>query len=161
MEEEKETERRSRVIIKSNFEKKILRLVVINIAGFMAVSLLTFYVALRIKINQAGFSGYTEERLTEVLSWLNWFLPLVAVILIVVAAVWAKHISFQIAGPLYALEKQLNLLIAKKIKRVKLRREDDEIIPLARLINRVIDERIVVAEKRADDIAQERQNKDA
>jgi len=139
---DKKPERRARVIIKSKFEKKILRLVIISLASFLVIAVGTFYTALRIKIYQAGFSGYTEERLGEVFAWLNWFLPAVSAILIFIAGMLAKHLAAQIAGPLYALEKQLDLVTKKRVSKVMLRRKDEELLPLANKINQLIEQRI-------------------
>ncbi|MFC2062136.1 hypothetical protein ACFLUV_06455 [Elusimicrobiota bacterium] len=139
--EEKRKERRSTTLIKKNFQNKFLKLIGMSLAVSMVLSMAVFYIALRIKINQAGFSGYTEERLAEVLSWLNWAFPMIAVILIAAAVIWGKHLSFKVAGPLYALEKQLVMLIENKIKKVQLR-DGDEMIPLANLINELVEKRL-------------------
>ena len=69
-------------------------------------------------------------------------LAILTVILLVIAAIWAKHLSFRVAGPLYALEKQLIMLIENKINRVQLRNKDDEMIPLANLINELVEKRL-------------------
>ncbi|MEA3506491.1 MAG: hypothetical protein U9R36_03240, partial [Elusimicrobiota bacterium] len=55
-----------------------------------------------------------------------------------IAVIWSIHISSRVAGPLYALEKQLHMLLEGKIDQVQLRNEDDEMIPLANLINSLI-----------------------
>ena len=151
----KKPERRTRVVIKSKFEKKILRLVVISLASSLVISMGTFYTGLRIKIHQAGFSGYTEERLSEVFSWLNWFLPVVSLVLIFLAGMWAKHLAAQVAGPLYALEKQVDLVAKNRVDKVMLRRKDEEMLSLAAKINRLINERI---KKREDHGHQDEQS---
>lgn len=140
-------ERRARVVIKSKFERKILRLVIISLVSFLVIAMGTFYMALRIKIHQAGFSGYTQERLAEVFSWLNWFLPAVSLALVFLAGIWAKHLASQVAGPLYALEKQIDMVIRKRVDKVMLRRKDEEMLPLAAKINKLIDERIKKTEE--------------
>lgn len=141
MKERRKTERRAQQLIKKNFQSKFLKLIVVTLVSFTVFSMIAFYVALRIKIEQAGFSGYTEERLAEVFTTLNWVLPLIGVILVGIAVVVAKKISFKIAGPLYALEKQMHLLVENKTDRVQLRSDDDEIVPLARLLNELIEKR--------------------
>lgn len=141
MKERRKTERRAQQLIKKNFQSKFLKLIVVTLVSFTVLSMIAFYVALRIKIEQAGFSGYTEERLAEVFTTLNWVLPLIGVILVGIAVVVAKKISFKIAGPLYALEKQMHLLVENKTDRVQLRSDDDEMVPLARLLNELIEKR--------------------
>ena len=138
MKDRRKIERKTQQRIKKNFQSKFLRLIVITLVSFTVLSMVAFYVALRIKVEQAGFSGYTEERLAEVFTTLNWVLPLIGVILIVIAVVVAKKISFKVAGPLYALEKQLHLLVENKIDRVQLRSDDDEMVPFAHLLNELI-----------------------
>jgi len=135
-------DRRSKAIVNADFQKKILRLIMISLILFMILSMAAFYIVLRIKISQAGFSGYTEQRLAEVLVWLNWVLPLIALVLIIVAGILGVHISSRVTGPLHALEKQLNMLIEGKIDRVQLRSADNEMIPMADLLNRLIEKRI-------------------
>jgi hypothetical protein len=148
MSEQRKKERRSTTLIKKNFQSKFLRLIVFSLIAFMILAMVMFYITLRIKINQAGFSGYTQERLAETFTWLNWVLPGITLILIIIATIWGKHISFKIAGPLYALEKQLNMLIENKTEKVQLRSSDDnEVIPLANLINELIEKRIKQEDK--------------
>jgi len=144
----KKAERRSRTILKKNFQNKFLKLIIISLVSFLIISLAAFYIALRIKVEQAGLSGYTEERLAEVFAWLNWVLPLLAVVLIAVAVIVGKQISFRIAGPLYALEKQLDMLLHDKISRVQLRSDDNEMIPMANLINELIEKKFKKEEER-------------
>ncbi|MBN2407260.1 MAG: hypothetical protein JXJ19_06145 [Elusimicrobia bacterium] len=142
MRERRNKERRSTTLIKKNFQNRFLKLIGISMVCSMLVTMAVFYVVLRIKINQAGFSGYTQERLGEVLGWLNLVLPLITLVLLVIAGIWANHLSFRVAGPLYALEKQLIMLIEHKISRVQLRNQDDEMIPLANLINELVEKRM-------------------
>ncbi|NLB35249.1 MAG: hypothetical protein GX817_05485, partial [Elusimicrobia bacterium] len=100
-------ERRSQKIVNKNFQRRILKIIVISIIASTLVSLALFYIALRVKTQQAAFSGYTAERLAELFAWLNVALPLISLLLIVLAVFIGRHISFKVAGPLYALEKQL------------------------------------------------------
>jgi hypothetical protein len=134
----KKEERRSRTLIKKNFQKKFLKLIVGTLAVLTVIIMGVFYIFLRMKINSAGFSAYTEERLAELIGWLYWAVPLVTLIFIAIAVIWSIHISARVAGPLYALEKQLHMLLEGKIDQVQLRNEDDEMIPLANLINSLI-----------------------
>ena len=61
---------------------------------------------------------------------------------------WAKHLAAQVAGPLYALEKQVDLVSKNRVDKVMLRRKDEEMLSLAAKINRLIDERIKKREER-------------
>lgn len=140
-------DRRAITLIKKNFQNKFLKIIVSSLVAFMILSMAIFYIILRVKINQAGFSGYTEERLGEVLVWLNWALLILTGILTVLAGLWGKHLSFRVAGPLYALEKQLILLIEDKISKVQVRDKDNEMVPLANLINEFIEKKAKSSEE--------------
>ncbi len=131
-------ERRSTKLIKKNFQTKFLRLIGLSLALTVIISMAVFYIALRMMIERAQFAEYTQRKLAEALSWLNWTLPAIAVVIIIIALIIGRHISFKIAGPLYALEKQLYLVLEEKIDEVQLRNDDKDLIPLAKLINRLI-----------------------
>jgi len=132
-------ERRSQKIVNKDFQNRILKVIVMSIVVSMLVSLVAFYIALRVKVQQAAFSGYTAERLAELFAWLNIALPLISVLLIVLAVFIGRHISFKVAGPLYALEKQLRMVLNGDLEKVQLRSSDDQLIPLAGLINEILD----------------------
>ncbi len=136
-------ERRSRVMIKKDFQKQFLKLIISTMLILLVVTLAAIYIALRIQITRAGFAAYTEVRLIEVISWLNWILPLSAVLVAGIAVYIGIRLSFKIAGPLYALERQLNMINEGKINSVQLRSDDDELIPLAKLINEILSKRPV------------------
>jgi len=131
-------ERRSRLIIKKTFQKQFLKLIVSSMVILLVVALAAIYIALRIQITRAGFAAYTEIKLIEVISWLNWFLPLAAVILSAVAVYVGVRLSLKVAGPLFALERQLTMIKEGEIESVQLRSDDDELTPLAKLINEVL-----------------------
>lgn len=134
-------ERRSQKIVNKNFQRRILKIIVMSIIASTLVSLALFYIALRVKTQQAAFSGYTAERLAELFAWLNVALPLISLLLIVLAVFIGRHISFKVAGPLYALEKQLGMVARGEIDKVQVRSSDDELIPLADLINEVLEKK--------------------
>lgn len=77
-------------------------------------------------------------------------MPILTLILIAVAVIWSIHISSRVTDPLYALEKQLHLLLEGKIDQVQLRNEDDELIPLANLINSLIVKKNKVIEEQKE-----------
>ncbi|MGM0440963.1 MAG: hypothetical protein ACQEQC_00890 [Elusimicrobiota bacterium] len=131
-------ERRSTKLIKKNFQTRFLKLIGISLSASVIVSMMVFYIALRVKIERAHFAEFTQRELADVLGWLNWTLPVIAVAIIIIALLIGKHISFKVAGPLYALEKQLHLVLEGKIEEVQLRNDDKDLIPLAKLINRLI-----------------------
>lgn len=142
MKERRKSERRSKTLIRKNFQNKFLKLIIISLISSLILSMATFYIALMIQVERAAFAAFTEKKLAELFVWMNWALPVIAVILIVVAVIVAKHISFKIAGPLYALEKQLHMVVEDKIDKIQLRGEDNEMIPLANILNELIEKKM-------------------
>lgn len=131
-------ERRSQKIVNKDFQHRILKVIVLSIVISTIVALSAFYIALRITAHQAGLSRYTTERLSELFFWLNILLPAISLVLIAVAVFVGRHISFKVSGPLYALEKQLKMIAEGEIDKVQLRSSDDQLIPMAGLINEAL-----------------------
>ena len=141
---EKTVERRTCKMTGKKFQSRFIRLTVISLGALLAVSLSVFYLALRARISHEGLSGYTRVKMNELLVWLNFALPAAGLLIIVAAGIISKHISFKVAGPLYALEKQLRMLNEGLTDRIRLRSDDDhELLPVADLINSYIEKKSV------------------
>ena len=134
-------DRRSRTLVKKEFQNRILRIIIVSLVTYTVVALAVFYIALMVKVNQAGLSGYTEDRLAELFSWIRIILPLIGAVLILAAGFVGRKISFKVAGPLYALERQLRMILDGEIESVQVRSSDNDLIPLAGLINQVIEKK--------------------
>ena len=134
-------DRRSQLKVKTNFQKKYLALIAVSLIVSMALSIVILYLLLYWKIRQAGFSLYTIRQLSEVYHWLLFMLPAMTIILLAAALTLGNYLAFKLSGPLYALEKQIIMLLEGMITRVQLRDNDHELIPLANLINELIDKK--------------------
>ena len=135
-------DRRSKMIIKDSFQKKYLLLIAVSLIVSMALTIIVIYSLLYFQIQRAGFSLYTARLLSEVFRWLLLALPAVTIVLTLGALLWGRYLSFKVAGPLYALEKQIIMIIEGMIERVQLRDDDDELIPLANLLNELIEKKL-------------------
>ena len=131
--------RRKQYLIGKKFQLKYVGMILLLVSLTAVMCSYVIYYTMMLTMGDKLASVYPQGRLIAVVNMVNFriFLSMLLVVpLIVMIGIFASH---RIAGPIYRIEKFLGSIADGDLSLSLALRKDDELVSLARGINRVID----------------------